>query len=134
MIISPASWFLLLKTENAYIFRGEKRMKSFKSFGVSIFLLVLAVPALAQRADRGTITGVVTDPTGNSIPRATVKVRNDDTGVVTDLVTNDAGAYSTPTLVLGTYTITTEVAGFKTAVRQGIRLVGGQIFREDVTM
>lgn len=94
----------------------------------------MAAVALAQRADRATVTGVVKDPTGNSVANAAVKVRNDDTGVVTDLTTNEAGAYASPSLVLGVYTITVETAGFKTAVRAGIRLVGGQVYRQDVTV
>src|SRR6266849_33052 len=90
--------------------------------------------AWGQRADRATVTGVVTDQSGNSVANATVKIRNDDTGVETTLTTNAAGAYSSPSLVLGTYTITVEVAGFKTAVQSGIRLVGGQVYRHDVTV
>jgi hypothetical protein len=97
-------------------------------------LLAIAAPVAAQRADRATVTGVVTDPTGKSIPGAVVKIRNDDTGVLTDLTTNEAGAYSSPSLVLGPYTITVEITGFKTANRAGIRLVGGQVFRQDIVM
>ena len=96
--------------------------------------LTFAGLLFGQRGDRATVTGVVTDPSGQSIPGATVKVRNDDTGVVTDLITNDAGSYSSPSLVLGTYTITVEMTGFKAAVRSGIRLVGGQIFRQDISL
>ena len=105
-----------------------------KAIVLSFLLVVISGPMLAQRADRATVTGVVTDPTGNSIAAAVVKVRNDDTGVVTDLSTNAAGAYTSPSLVLGTYTISVEVAGFKTATRPSIRLVGGQVFRQDITM
>jgi hypothetical protein len=101
---------------------------------LSFLFLVVAGLVFAQRADRATVTGVVTDPTGNSIAAAVVKVRDDDTGVVTDLTTNGAGVYSSPSLVLGTYTISVEVAGFKTVIRYGIRLVGGQVFRQDIMM
>src|SRR3954468_13869966 len=87
-------------------------------------VLCLSGPLQAQRSDRGGITGVVTDPTGSSISGATVKVRNEDTGVETSLVTNDSGAYSTPPLVLGNYSITVDHAGFKTSVNSGIRLLG----------
>lgn len=97
-----------------------------KLIGLSVLLLAFAAASFAQRADRATVTGVVTDPTGQSIPHAIVKVKSDDTGVVTDLTTNEAGAYSSPSLVLGTYTITVESPGFKTTVRSGIRLVGGK--------
>jgi Carboxypeptidase regulatory-like domain len=96
--------------------------------------IVFAGWVFGQRADRATVTGVITDPSGQSIAGANVKVRNDDTGVVTDLVTNEAGSYSSPSLVLGSYTITVEVASFKKAVRSGIRLVGGQVFRQDIAL
>jgi hypothetical protein len=37
-------------------------------------------------------------------------------------------------MVLGTYTITVEQPGFKTSVRQGIVLIGGQVYRQDVVL
>jgi hypothetical protein len=89
---------------------------------------------LAQRADRAIITGVVTDPTGSQMPGATVHIRNEATTVETVLSSNDAGAYTSPPLVLGTYTVTVENSGFKTFVRTGIILEGGQVFRQDATM
>lgn len=97
-------------------------------------LLSLAGLVWGQRADRGTITGVVTDPTAKAIPNATVRIRSAETGVETTLTTNEAGAYTSPSLVLGTYTVAVEVPGFKTAVRSGIGLVGGQIVRQDIAM
>ena len=51
---------------------------------LSVLLLFFAASTFAQRADRATVTGVVTDPTGHSIPGASVKVTSDDTGVITD--------------------------------------------------
>ncbi len=99
-----------------------------------VTLLAFVATTWGQRADRGTFTGVVSDPTGNAIPNAAVKIRNENTGVENVLTTNDAGAYSSPSLVLGTYTISVELPGFKTSLRTGIQLVGGQVFRQDITM
>ncbi len=96
--------------------------------------LLVAACLFAQRADRATITGIVTDPTGNSIPNATVKIHNDETGVDTILQTNAAGTYTSPLLVLGRYTVTAESAGFKATVRSGIQLLGGQTYRIDLPM
>ena len=42
-------------------------------------ILSLANPLYAQRSDRGTITGVVTDTTGSALAGATVKIKNLDT-------------------------------------------------------
>ncbi len=99
-----------------------------------LILLGLASVLWGQRADRATITGVVTDPTGSAVANATVKILDVDTGVETALTTNEAGAYASPSLVLGTYTISVEMPGFKTTSRTGIRLAGGQTYRQDVVM
>src|SRR5438874_4792015 len=99
---------------------------------VALGILCLADPALAQRADRGIITGVVSDRNGASVPEATVKIRNEGTGVETVLTTNDAGAYTSPLLVLGTYSITVNHAGFKESRSAGILLQGGDAIRQDV--
>jgi len=100
----------------------------------SMGLLIFAGALWSQRADRAILTGVITDPAGAPVPNATVKVTNTDTGVETPLTTNDAGAYSSPQLVLGEYSITVAMAGFKTTSRTGIRLEGGQTMRQDVTV
>ena len=103
-------------------------------FATLVTLLALSNPLLAQRADRGVITGIVTDPTGSAIAGATVKIRNDGTGVETPLTTNGAGAYTTPSLVLGTYSITVDHQGFKTARSTGIELLGAETIRKDISL
>jgi len=111
-------------------------MRSYLAVGfvVALTVLCLSGPLLAQRSDRGIITGIVTDQTGSSVPNATVKVRNEGTGVETSLVTNDAGAYSTPPLALGGYSVTVDHAGFKTAVASGIQLLGAETIRRDFSL
>lgn len=103
-------------------------------FALLCLSLCTATPLLAQRADRAVISGVVTDEQGSAVPGATVTVRNEETGVETVLVTNAAGAYTTPPLVLGRYTVTVDLTGFKKSVTPGILLQGGDQIRNDVTM
>ncbi len=113
-------------------------MRNNRSASFAARLLVVAFAlgglALAQRADRATITGVVADPNGAVVQGATVKVRNEATGVDALLTSNEAGAYTTPLLILGTYTVTVEHPGFKMFVRSGIQLAGGAIYRQDATL
>src|SRR5215467_3445025 len=97
-------------------------------------LLCFAGLLFAQRADRATITGIVSDPTGNSIPNATVRIRSDNTGVETPLTTNESGLYTSPLLTLGAYTVTVEHAGFKSMVRSKIEVLGGQTYRVDARL
>src|SRR5207253_4410240 len=101
---------------------------------VFVAFIGLVSSVQAQRADRGIITGIVTDPTGSSVVGASVKVHNDGTGVDTVLSTNDAGAFTTPPLVLGTYSITVDHPGFKTALRTGVQVVGAETIRQDITL
>jgi hypothetical protein len=101
---------------------------------VVVAILCLSSPLLAQRADRGIITGIVTDPSGSSISGATVKVRNEGTAVEIVLTTNEAGGYTTGPLVLGSYSVTVDHPGFKTSVTPGIMLQGAETIRRDVSL
>ena len=96
--------------------------------------LCITSTAFAQRADRAVISGVVTDSSGGAVPGVNVTVKNDATGVETLIVTNDAGAYTTPPLVLGKYTVTADLQGFKKMSTTGILLEGGEAVRQDFTM
>jgi hypothetical protein len=97
-------------------------------------LLSLSSLVLAQRADRGVITGIVSDQTGSAVAGAVVKILNEGTGIETPLTTNAAGAYTTPSLVLGTYSITVDHQGFKTARASGIQLLGAETIRRDISL
>src|SRR5256885_12495250 len=92
----------------------------------------IAAPLLAQRADRAVISGVVTDEQGAAMPGATVTIHNEATGVDSVLVTNGSGAYTSPPLVLGRYSVTVDMQGFKRTVTSGILLQGGESVRHDV--
>jgi hypothetical protein len=96
--------------------------------------LLSSSPLLAQRSDRGIIGGVVTDAQGAALPSASVIVKNEATGVETTLQTNNAGAYTTNPLVLGPYSVTVNLTGFKKAVTSGINLRPGDVIRHDVTL
>ena len=89
---------------------------------------------LAQRSDRGTIGGVVTDAQRAALPGATVDVRNEATGIESVLATNHAGAYTSAPLVLGPYSVTVSLRGFKKAVVTGIELRAGDVLRHDVQL
>src|SRR5216683_3573132 len=88
----------------------------------------------AQLADRAVITGLVTDASGAAIDDAKVTITDEATGVKTVVGTNSAGNYSTPPLILGTYRVDVEKAGFKMSSRPGLALTGGQTVRVDAKL
>ena len=49
-------------------------------------------------------------------------------------MTNSAGAYTSPPLVLGRYSVTVDLSGFKKTVSSGILLQGAGAIRQDVAL
>jgi hypothetical protein len=100
-------------------------------------LLILAVmlflPA-AGHAQEATIVGMVTDPTGGTVPNSKVQVANPNKGFIRDLVTNSAGEYVAAKIPIGDYVITVEATGFQKLVRSGITLEVGQTLRLDLQL
>ncbi|MEK7406243.1 MAG: TonB-dependent receptor [Acidobacteriota bacterium] len=80
---------------------------------------VLVGNAAAQEL-RGTIRGVITDPTGAVVVGAAVTLSNDNTGVEVNRKTNEAGQYIFDFVSAGTYTLRVESAGFRTFVQRNI--------------
>ncbi len=89
-------------------------------FGVVVSLFVTG--ALAQQDTRGTIFGRVTDPSGGALVGASVQAVNSQTGVALEGRSNDAGNYSIPFLLPGTYDVTVQLTGFKSLERTGIQV------------
>ena len=97
---------------------------------LGILILGLGLPALAQ-SGRGTITGIVKDPSGAVVPGADITITEKSTGVVTKTVSTEAGAYRAPYIPPGTYRLTAALAGFKTAVADNIQVMVGQTVTVD---
>jgi hypothetical protein len=97
---------------------------SFMLAGLLTLGPLLSVPAYAQVVG-GTLSGTVTDASGSAIPNATVAIKNVDTGVVTNALTNERGIYNAPNLLPGTYETTVTAANFATKVESGIALTVG---------
>ena len=96
-------------------------------------LLVFASLAFAQ-TDRGTITGTVTDPAGAVVANAPLELRGAETGVAYQGVTSATGNYTFGQLPLGTYQLTVTAAGFKTYLRQNIRVQAALTLGVDIPL
>src|SRR5437667_12115151 len=68
------------------------------------------------------------------LPHANVKVTNVDTNVTTTLNTNVAGVYVASILIVGTYRVEAEAAGFKKAVADRITLEVGATPKVDLSL
>jgi hypothetical protein len=84
--------------------------------------LGIAVAGLAQSTNSSDLRGTVTDSTGAVIAGAKVTIVNTETGVSTDLTTNDAGIYDSVSIRPGKYRVTFSREGFGKLVRDGVIL------------
>src|SRR5437867_2306288 len=75
-------------------------------------LLSLSIESFAQ-SDNGSIAGFVKDPSGATLPNATITERN-MTGLQRQAYTDESGHYIITNIPPGTYGITIEAPGFKT--------------------
>ena len=87
-----------------------------------LLALVFLTPLQMWGQAVGAIVGTVADPSGAVIPNARITAANVATGVSQSTVTSGAGTYTIPNLVVGTYTVTAEGPGFKTAIADRITL------------
>ncbi len=83
-------------------------------------LFLLSLPVNAQEY-LGRMAGTIIDESGAVMPGVDVRARNEATDVATSVVSSDSGAYSFPTLVVGSYTVTASLTGFKTVEQVGVR-------------
>jgi hypothetical protein len=92
----------------------------FRKFKLALTLL-LGITLHAQ-SNRGGITGTISDPSGATIPGATVKLTNIGTNQASTLKSSAEGSYTFSSLDPVYYRITVEVPGFKTEVVDQIKV------------
>ena len=78
------------------------------------------------------VLGTVVDPSGATVPNATVILQNLDTGLIRRVQTDTSGTYEFLAVPVGeNYTVRAEAAGFQASVQTGIKLEVNQKYRAD---
>ena len=98
---------------------------------VAIFTALGARAAWTQ--DAASIRGTLSDATGSAIAGGTVHVKNTETGLARQLITDEAGRYEAPQLPVGAYEVTGEKAGFQ-PTRAKVKLDLGQRASVDLVL
>jgi hypothetical protein len=96
-------------------------------------LCCTGVTCLAQ-TDRGSVSGIVTDPSGAGLTGARVTITNAAMGTQNSTVTTGAGDYTIPELAAGEYSVTVVTPGFTTLVRNRITVSVGETARVDLKL
>jgi len=98
-----------------------------------LLVFVLTTQLLAQEVT-ASISGTVTDPSGEVIPGVTVEVTNPETGARSTATTGSRGEYTLPLLRPGRYQLTISQPGFRTYQRSNIVLEVNQKANIDVRL
>src|SRR6267142_4871550 len=99
----------------------------------SVLLILLAslsllLPAgnLYAQAQLGSLSGVVTDPSGASVAKAAVRLIN-SSGASIDTTTNRDGVYEFKNLAPGTYALKAVAKGFALFTKEDVQIVAGHL-------
>jgi hypothetical protein len=109
------------------------RISSLLKLCSAALLLLVALPAFAQ-LDRGSLAGIVQDPSAAAIVNAKVIATNTATNVPFSTSSSDTGNYTLSALPIGTYTVAIEASGFKRSIREGVIVAAGATVRLDFSL
>jgi ABC-type phosphate transport system substrate-binding protein len=93
--------------------------------------LVAGVSSAWAQGQTGQIYGKVTDESGAVLPGVTVTLTGPSLLQPQTATTSETGTFQFPRLEVGTYDVKFELPGFKTVIKQGIRVTVG--FNADVS-
>ncbi|MCB1021897.1 MAG: carboxypeptidase regulatory-like domain-containing protein, partial [Acidobacteria bacterium] len=101
--------------------------------GVALAVGVLAPPAMAQVL-YGSLTGVVMDQTGATIPGAEITATNTQTGRIANTTSDAEGRYSFVNIQAGLYDIKVTADGFRTLTQTSLTVSVNQVARADLSL
>src|ERR1051326_7179419 len=99
----------------------------------ALLCVALGANTFAQTTN-ATLGGTVSDASGALIPGVMVTATNTQTGIVTTVVSNEAGSYQFASLQTGTYKLSAELPGFQTKTYNGVALGVSQQVRLNFTL
>ena len=106
-----------------------EQVKNFRVWmGLCLALvLLLGLPGIGQaQTNKGSISGVVFDSQGATVPNASVKAVNKDTGEAASTETDDAGRFRLNLLTIGSYRVEIAKGGFRKVVLDGVTVDSAQ--------
>ena len=96
-------------------------------------LLMCAVSVFAQQGT-SEIRGRLNDAQGGALPGVSITVRNQDTGMFRETVSNPDGTYFVSGIVPGVYELTAELQSFRKYQRKDVRLEVGKTTTIDIEL
>src|SRR5881275_132918 len=101
---------------------------------LAVCIILLFSAAGLTQSSNATVGGTVSDAAGAVIPGVEVVATNVNTGIVSNLLTNEAGSYNFASLQPGTYTFRASLSGFQAQSFQNVTLGQSQQVRLNFTL
>ena len=98
------------------------------------WMALLACPLLQGQTSTSQISGTIFDNSSAAVVGAVVTLTNEATGATLKQVSNAAGLYVFPSISVGSYSLTVEMPGFKTARRTNVTVVVNTPRSLDITL
>jgi len=100
-----------------------------------LLFLISSVPSLVlAQYTTATLSGIITDSSGKTVPGARLTIENTGTGFVRVYTTGEDGAYLFPSLPVGTYRLQVEKEGFSRYSQDGLTLDVNQTATQSVSL
>jgi hypothetical protein len=109
-------------------------LSSRTSLFILAFLFLLMPALLLSQYTTATLSGIITDSGGQTVPGAKVRIENTGTGLARNTTTSEDGAYLFPALPVGTYRLSVEKEGFSRYTQEGITLDVNQTVTQSVSL
>ena len=108
----------------------------FRLVAVLTFASMILIPGSAwgQARTEGQLSGTVVDPSGATVPNATLTLSEPSTGFTTTITANASGDYTFPDLQPGTYALTATAKGFASNTYKSVVIYAGRISNLKVEM
>jgi len=103
-------------------------------FGLSLVCLFFNLPVIAQTGSTGALSGTVTDTQAANVSGVEITVTNEATGEKRSATSQEHGDYTVAQLLPGSYRVEFSKAGFKTAVKSGVRVNVTETSKFDVQL
>jgi hypothetical protein len=104
-----------------------------RMYRLSFLSLILAAALFAQ-ADRGSVVGTITDPSGGYVAGVSLQLRNQATNLDYSTVSKESGSFAFLNLPVGAYTLTAQGKGFQSQEIKGIDVQVNQQARIDIAL
>jgi len=94
-----------------------------RRFLLAVVFSCFALPAwVFAQSSNATVSGTVSDTSGALIPGVTITATNSQTGIVSNVLSNESGVYNFASLQPGLYNLSAELSGFQTHSYSNVQL------------